>query len=539
METNARRHPPALLLLPLALAALARPAEAHFTWIVPAESGVRVLLGETPRFDPKVDADLVAPAQLTFTAADGASRPLVLRRAANEWVAGTGGGRGTVHGVLDLGLTRRGEVPHLLVYYPKAIAGDPFGAEARDVKAPVELFVVGPPGAARIELRAEGRPVPNAELTLVSPDHAEKKIRTDAGGRTEVLAAPGRYGAWARSWLEAAGERDGAAYKQVRRYATLVFDLPGAAASAVPATAALPRAVSSFGAAAGGGSVYVYGGHVAKTHEYSREAVTGAFYRREAAGGWEELAAGPALQGTNLAVHPDRVFRVGGMRPENAPGQPSDTRSVADAAGYDPVAKRWEPLPPLPAPRSSHDLALVGDDLYVVGGWNMRGTDPAVWADTMLVLDVRAQPLRWESVPQPIQRRAHVTAVRGRLIYVLGGLDPEGKVLDRVDVYDTVAGTWSEAPALPQGTRNGFAPAACTLDNRVYASLGDGGLYVLDDAANAWTRIATTTARVAHRMVPDGDHRLLILGGAGQTGPLDVVESVDVRPESRARTAAR
>lgn len=529
---------PAMLAL-----SIASPAFAHFSWIVPDSKGVRVLLSETPRFDGGVDGGIVAPTVMAFKGADGVVRPLTLRKAANEWVAETGG-PGTVSGTLDLGLTRRGEVPHVLLYYPKAIAGDVFGKDAQAVGAAVELFVVGTPGAARLKLVADGRPVPESELTVVFPDDTEKKVRTDAQGLTPPLTRPGRYGAWARHWLDTPGERDGAPYKQVRRYATLVFDLPDTGAAPAAAMVApagrLPRAASSFGAAVSGDWLYVYGGHVSPTHSYSRDAVTGAFHRMNlASGAWEALPEGPTVQGMNLGAHADRILRVGGMRPENAPGTPADTRSLSDVSGWNPVTRAWEALPPLPSPRSSHDVAVVGDEVFVIGGWNMRGSDPAVWADNMAVLDVRAQPLRWESRPQPFQRRAFVTTVRGNLIYVIGGMDPEGKVLDTVDVYDVATASWSDGPPLPKGPRNGFAPAACTLDNRVYVSLGDGGLYRLDDVSGSWERIATTTARLAHRLVAATGQRLLLLGGAAGDGMLDVIESIDVSPAAIARAGRR
>ena len=132
-----------------------------------------------------------------------------------------------------------------------------------------------------------------------------------------------------------------------------------------------------------------------------------------------------------------------------------------------------------------------------------------------------------------------MTAVRGNLIYVIGGMDPEGKVLDTVDVYDVGAAAWSKGPALPKGPRNGFSPAACTLDNRVYVSLGDGGLYRLDDVAGAWERIATTTARLAHRLVAGTGQRLLLLGGASGADMLDLIESIDVSPAAISRAARR
>ncbi len=60
----------------------------------------------------------------------------------------------------------------------------------------------------------------------------------------------------------------------------------------------LPRTVSSFGADVADGWLYVYGGHCAKTHEYSTAAVLGTFQRLNLANpkAWEDLPAGPACR---------------------------------------------------------------------------------------------------------------------------------------------------------------------------------------------------------------------------------------------------
>ena len=178
----------------------------------------------------------------------------------------------------------------------------------------------------------------------------------------------------------------------------------------------LPKAVSSLGAVESDGYLYVYGGHAGKTHSYDTATVLGTFHRLKLAGGtkWEELPGGPIAQGLNLAAHGGKVYRVGGMQPRNKPGDPSDTVSLADCARFDPKAGKWEPLPPLPAPRSSHDVVVSGDKLVVVGGWEMKGKDEkATWHDTALVLDLASKEPKWESVPQPFKRRALTEAATG------------------------------------------------------------------------------------------------------------------------------
>ena len=93
---------------------------------------------------------------------------------------------------------------------------------------------------------------------------------------------------------------------------TLVFDVAQGSTAAlnlgssttVTRFATMPEKTSSFGAVASDGWLYVYGGHIAPTHSYSTEAVSGRFARLNLSAGprWEELPGGPRLQGMNLAV---------------------------------------------------------------------------------------------------------------------------------------------------------------------------------------------------------------------------------------------
>src|SRR5262245_329799 len=108
----------------------------------------------------------------------------------------------------------------------------------------------------------------------------------------------------------------------------------------------LPTAVSSFGAAVVGDHVYVYGGHAGKAHSYSTETTCGEFRRLnlKEPTKWEELAAGPKLQGLALVAHNGRVIRVGGMQPQNSKTEKTDIRSQTSVASYDPATGKWTDL---------------------------------------------------------------------------------------------------------------------------------------------------------------------------------------------------
>ena len=315
----------------------------------------------------------------------------------------------------------------------------------------------------------------------------------------------------------------------------LVVALAGtpAAAQDAPATLpALPDAVSSLGAIECDGYLYIYGGHAGKTHTYSTKDVLGTFHRLKLDGGtkWEELPGGPILQGMNLAAHGGKIYRVGGMKPRNEPGQPADNVSVVEAARFDPKVGKWEPLPPLPAGRSSHDVVIAGDKLVVVGGWQSRGRGVnQVWHDTAVILDLAAKQLEWREIPQPFQRRALTAAAIGSKVYVLCGLDAKAETHNRVDVLDVATGEWTRGPDVP-GERIGFSPAATVLDGRLVVSTSEGNLFRLTADGREWEKVGTSvTKRTVHRLVPNGKGVLLV-GGAipGRGGNVADIEGVTV-----------
>ena len=238
----------------------------------------------------------------------------------------------------------------------------------------------------------------------------------------------------------------------------------------------LVDAVASFGAVAHDGALYVYGGHVGRTHVHSMENISPGFRRLVLEPGrtWEELARGPLLQGAALVSDGAAIYRVGGMTAANATGaEPEVLRSSRSAARYSIAEDRWDPLPDLPAGRSSHDAVVAGGTLYVVGGWELRGPDEdAVWAAAVLALDLD-DATGWRSIPAPFERRALGAGTAGGRIYALGGLTPDSGPQLRVDVLDIASGEWSRGPDLPPaGSLQGFGVAAASHRDRVFMSQG-------------------------------------------------------------------
>ena len=306
----------------------------------------------------------------------------------------------------------------------------------------------------------------------------------------------------------------------------------------------LPIGVSSFGAAVSDGFVYVYGGHIGTAHTYSTETVTGKFRRLDLANpakGWEELAEGTPLQGLALVAHGGRLYRIGGMQPLNKPGEKSDNRSTASCAVYTPKTNRWEPMPDMPAGRSSHDAAVAGDLLVVVGGWTMPGgSADSIWHDTTLTLDLSQLNPAWKSIAQPFKRRALGASAVGDQVFAIGGMTWENEVDKAVDILDVKKSTWSSCLPLPGGTMNGFSPAACTLGGLLCVSPMDGNVYELDARKAAWSTIGKLDAkRLVHRIVPISDGRILVLAGASKTGNLASLEVVTPKASPPPASAAK
>lgn len=325
----------------------------------------------------------------------------------------------------------------------------------------------------------------------------------------------------------------------------LVAAVPGLAARAAdpgPTFPPLPKAVSSFGAVACDGHLYVYGGHAGTAHSYSTATSLGTFLRVPLAGGaaWEELPGGPGLIGLNLAAAGGRVYRVGGMLARNKPGDRADLVSVPDVAVFDPKAKAWSPGVPLPAGRSSHDVVGVGSKLVVVGGWAMGGPGgKSAWADTALVLDTAAKSPKWEAVPQPFRRRALTAAAVGTRVYVVGGLTETGESVRKTEVLDLATMKWSAGPEFPGTERTGFHPAACEAGGRLYVNPMDRAVFRLTATGDGWEKVGQTAeARYVHRLIPLTAASFAAVAGASPKGPHASVEVVAVGAPAGGAAAA-
>ena len=297
----------------------------------------------------------------------------------------------------------------------------------------------------------------------------------------------------------------------------------------------LPEAVSSFGAAVADGYLYVYSGHTGTEHDHSAANLSQHFRPRPAR---RRHRVGRAADG-NAAARP----AAGGPRrqdlPRRRPERPQrhDRRRRRPALDHRILRATIRPRrsgprsPRCRLPRSSHNAVVIGDKLYVTGGWTLSGSREGEWLDDSLVYDFSDPGAGWQKLPkQDFQRRA----LRGRQwqgkLAALGGMDEEANISRRVDFFDPATGKWSQGPELPGTGMSGFGVSAWSLGDDLYVSGFNGRVFKLADDGSKWEVVAKLAQpRFFHQLVPAAkDDALLVVGGASRDGHLDDVELIDV-----------
>jgi cysteine-rich repeat protein len=184
---------------------------------------------------------------------------------------------------------------------------------------------------------------------------------------------------------------------------------------------------------------------------------------------------------------------------------------------------------PLPIGLSDAGAALLGGELYVVGG--RTGTTPL---RSLFVYDPNVDAWRREAdLPpaHPAVTHPAVVAAAGRL-YVLGGFAGAGDAVSAASTFEPATGRWDSIAPLP-------APRAAAAAQLLAAELhviggSDAGLsraehFVYSFANESWSAGAPLAAPRERHMSAVVDGRLLVLGGsrAGTSADAAALTSVE------------
>jgi N-acetylneuraminic acid mutarotase len=531
------------LLLSLACATA---AQAHFIWLLPVETTdvgtrVQVYFAEDASPDEPALLDRVTGLQVWKLQAGAEPQLLPIARDGDALcTAGVGddAGESLYVAAHDLGVLNRGDAVFRLQYYAKS-GPDVNHPQWTSIDAGPQLRLDVVPVVVDDELVVrvmfDGQPAEGAQVTLFSPK-MDGEATTDAQGTVKFpYKAGGVVSLRAKVVEPVAGELDGKSFPETRHYSTIAFN-SAAAATTAPATSLAPlaQAVTSFGGAVDGDTLYIYGGHTGGAHSYSadEQGHTLLSLKLDGSGAWESLADGPGLQGLALVAHNGTLYRLGGFSAKNAKGEENLLVSNADVAAVSTTGGEWQALPSLPEPRSSFDAAVQGDTIYVIGGWQLRGEEDSIWHTTAWKLDLSQAAPEWSAIPSPpFQRRALAVADFDGKIYAIGGMQSEGGPTTKTSVFDPATGNWTDGPSLvgEQGM-TGFGASAFATGGRLYVSTHDGELQRLSEDGAAWEIVQKLpTARFFHRMLPVNDHQFVVVGGANMgSGKFTDLELIDV-----------
>ncbi|EER18712.1 hypothetical protein Pmar_PMAR018947 [Perkinsus marinus ATCC 50983] len=167
---------------------------------------------------------------------------------------------------------------------------------------------------------------------------------------------------------------------------------------------------------------------------------------------------------------------------------------------YDDYSKKWSRVPPMRSKRVGAAAMVVGDHLYVVGGYRVHPDQPLGCVE---VYDPWLN--RWKRLKSSmcIPRFGHSLAlVDDRYLYAIGG-DSQRQLVSEVEVFDTQIGRWLQQPelkiCLPRPLAGG---RVIEKDGLLYIVGGDVGssplqfsdlIYVLDTTVtpHVWSVLST------------------------------------------------
>ena len=165
-----------------------------------------------------------------------------------------------------------------------------------------------------------------------------------------------------------------------------------------------------------------------------------------------------------------------------AGGLTSSGTPSARVDSYDPASGAWQRGPDLPAAIYDGALAVLGGDLYLIGGFAVEGDQPIAVATTYVF---HAGDTAWKTGPTlQTPRGGPAAATVSDTIVVAGGQTTDGGDLDTVETLAQGDTAWKDGPLLIQ--KRAFA-SALVSGGRVYAVGGRvGGVSGALTSAESW-----------------------------------------------------
>ncbi|XP_026868334.2 kelch-like protein 32 isoform X1 [Electrophorus electricus] len=219
----------------------------------------------------------------------------------------------------------------------------------------------------------------------------------------------------------------------------------------------------------------------------------------------------PRFQSLTLYIAGGRkreVSRVCELRFFN-PGPQEHLRQVGGGAN-------WSELAPMPAGRSHHCVAVMGNFLFVAGGEVEHTTGRTCAVRSACRYDPRGN--RWTDIaPMKVCREHFVLAALGQYLYAVGGRNELRQVLPSVERYCPRRNKWSYVQAFD---RSLSCHAGCVADQLLWISGGvtntaqyQNRLMVYDPEQNQWLMRSPMLQRRVYHVMAAVQRQLYVLGG--------------------------
>jgi DNA-binding CsgD family transcriptional regulator/N-acetylneuraminic acid mutarotase len=202
--------------------------------------------------------------------------------------------------------------------------------------------------------------------------------------------------------------------------------------------------------------------------------------------------------------------------------QPDPVETIQPSiAGENISTQRWLSLQPVPAGLSGMAAVTYEQAFFLIGGETEAGISDQVWIYTI-------ETDQWSSgEPLPYGVKEVQSTVLGEKFYVPGGIGKDGKVSDRLMVYDPRSSQWEEKSKIPRPL---CQYALVALEGNLYLFGGwDGSEYSADvylyyPGLDQWKLFADLPQARANAGAAVVGGRVYLFGGKNESGLLDAVD---------------
>ncbi|HIA70698.1 TPA: hypothetical protein EYN98_32555 [Candidatus Poribacteria bacterium] len=233
-------------------------------------------------------------------------------------------------------------------------------------------------------------------------------------------------------------------------------------------------------------------------------------YDPEIISDWQTVSPMPTSRhGLATVVIGNKLYVIGGF---------NGRRQVATLELYNPATDTWEKAASMDQARQYLSAEVVNGKIYAIGGYGRTS-----YLSTTEAYDPVTDT--WQTMaPMPTSRHVFATAVVGDLIYAIGGHN--GRSLATVEVYDTKTNNWKKSASIPTPR---YGLVAVAVGHKIYTFGGQdqkplSSFEIFDIAENQWSAGPNMpTARYAFAAAIDDELlKIYLVGGTGGGDKVEV-----------------